>query len=152
MRVYFFDTSALAPRYHGGPFKSRVNRILTNATSEFHLAELSIVEMSSTLAQHCRRQNLSLAHFHTMRGQFEDDIANGLLRVRRVGASDLLNARDLLEDAAVVNRRNLRSADAIIAASCRALAHSLRRRVIFYSRDWGQYSSILRHPSVSVRP
>lgn len=77
-----------------------------------------------------------------MRGQFEDDIANDLLKVRRVVPTDLLNARDLLEAAAVINQRNLRSADAIIAASCRALAHSLRRRVIFYSKDWAQYSSV----------
>ena len=77
-----------------------------------------------------------------MRGNFENDIASGLLRVRSVRAIDLRNARDLLEDAAVVNRRNLRSADAIIAASCRELAHNLGLRVIFYTKDWAQYSSV----------
>jgi hypothetical protein len=98
--------------------------------------------MSSTLAKACRTHHLPVADFYAKRGAFESDIASGLLKVRVVKAIDLRNARDLLGDAAVVNRRNLQSADAIIAASCRELSHSLGRRVIFYTKDWTQYSSV----------
>ena len=142
MRVYFFDTSSLTPRYFKGAYTAKVDRILATPNSEFYICEFSIIEMSSALAQQYRIHTLPIADFHSMRGQFENDIASGLLRVRGVGANDLRNARDLLEDAAVVNKRNLRSADAVIAACCRDLAHELGRRVIFYTRDWTQYSSI----------
>jgi hypothetical protein len=99
--------------------------------------------MSSALAQVYRREDLKIADFHRMRALFEDDIANGLLLVRTVTQADLINARDLLEDAAVSNDRNLRGADAIIASASRQLAYDLKRRVIFYTRDWKQYTSVL---------
>jgi predicted nucleic acid-binding protein len=142
LRIYFFDTSAIIPRYHAGAFTAKVNRILATPESQFYVCELSVVEVSSALAQFYRKHQLTVADFHTMRGLFEDDIANGLLNVLPIAKTDLLNARDLLEDAAVLKKRNLRSADAIIAASCRELAHTQRTRVIFYTKDWTQYSSI----------
>jgi predicted nucleic acid-binding protein len=142
LRAYFFDTSALIPRYFSGPFTYRVNRILAISNSQFFICELSIIEMSSALAKLYRKHKLSVAEFHRMRALFEDDIGSGLLKVLRVSQKDLLNARDLLEDSAVLNGRDLRSADSIIAACCRGLAHSLSRRVIFYTRDWCQYSSV----------
>jgi hypothetical protein len=98
--------------------------------------------MSSTLAQTYRKHGLTVAEFFRLRALFEDDIANGVLQVRPVSQSDLMDARDLLEDASVLNRRDLRSADAIIGASCRGLAYELKRRVILYTKDWTQYSSI----------
>ncbi len=142
MRVYFFDTSALVPRYNVGRFTGKVNRILTSPNSRFFVCELTVVEMSSTLAQIYRRRNLRTADFQQMQAMFENDIADGLLQVRGVTQADLINARDLLEDAAVVNKRNLRSADAIIGSCCRGFAYDLKRRVIFYTYDWTQYSSI----------
>jgi hypothetical protein len=97
--------------------------------------------MSSALAKLYRQRYLHLAEFHAMRATFENDIGEGLLRVLRINQKDLLNARDLLEDAAVLKKKNLRSADSIIASCCRELAHTLGRRVIFYTKDWRQYSS-----------
>ena len=142
MRDYFFDTSAVVPRYRVGNFTRKVNRILASPHASFFICELTLIEMSSSLAQVCRRHKLSRTEFQKMRAAFEDDIADGLLQVRAVSQADLISARDLLEDAAVSNGRNLRSADAIIGACCRTLAHDLHRRVIFYTRDWTQYSSI----------
>ena len=98
--------------------------------------------MSSTLAKIYRKRGLAVSEFHRMRALFEDDIANAALMVRTVSLADLTGARDLLEDAAVLNKRDLHSADAIIAASCRSLAYALKKRVIFYTKDWTQYSSI----------
>jgi len=142
VRDYFFDTSALVPRYRNGNFTRKVNRILASADAAFYICELTVIEMSSSLAQLHRRHRLSRTEFQKMRAAFEDDIADGLLQVRTVSQQDLMSARDLLEDAAVSNGRNLRSADAIIGACCRTLAHDLNRRVIFYTKDWTQYSSI----------
>jgi predicted nucleic acid-binding protein len=141
--IYFFDTSALAPRYSAGKFSRKVSRILRTANSKFYLCDLTVVEISSTLAQVYRRDKLKVADFHRMRALFEDDIANGILLVRTVTQVDLINARDLLEDAAVSSNRDLRSADAIIASAARQLAYDLKTRVIFYTRDWKQYTSIL---------
>ena len=142
MRAYFFDTSALVPRYFSGRFTRRINRILATKNSQFFICELSIIEMSSALAKVYRKHELSVADFHKMRAMFENDIGRGLLRVLKINQKDLLNARDLLEDAAVLNGRDFHSADSMIAACCRGLAHNLGRRVIFYTRDWCQYSSV----------
>jgi hypothetical protein len=140
--TYFFDTSALALRSSAERYSPSVNRILRTANSEFYLCDLSVVEMSSALAQIYRRKKLMVADVYRMRANFEDDLANGLLKVRKVTQTDLINARDLLEDAAVLNNRNLRSTDAIIGSSSRQLAYDLKRRVIFYTHDWAQYTSI----------
>jgi predicted nucleic acid-binding protein len=114
----------------------RVNRILAAKNAEFYICELSIIEMSSTLAKQFRKHGLQISEFHDRRAMFEDDIGNGLLKVQKVYQSDLLSARDLLEDSAVLNKRDLRSADAIIASCCRHLAHCCRSRgnVFFWTR------------------
>jgi predicted nucleic acid-binding protein len=140
--AYFFDTSALVPKYIPGKFSHRLNLAFNGANRAFYICELTLIEMSSTLAQHYRKHGLTVAEFLRLRALFEDDIANGVLLVRTVTQADLMSARDLLEDAAVLNKRDLRSADAIIGAACRGLAYDLKRRVIFYTKDWTQYSSI----------
>jgi len=142
MKAFFFDTSALVSRYCADNATNRINRILAKGDSQFYISELTLIEMSSSLAQIRRRQHLGVAEFQRMRNLFEDDIASGLLRVRTITQGDLLNARDLLEDAAVLKNCDLRSADAIIAASCRELAHALKSRICFYTKDWKQYSSV----------
>jgi predicted nucleic acid-binding protein len=142
LRVYFFDTCALVPRYVKGKFTRRVNLVLSGADRAVYICELTVIEMSSALAKIYRKDSLSVSDFAQMRAQFEDDIASGLLRVQAVCQADLLSARDLLEDAAVLNSRDLRSADAIIAATCRGLAYSMDKSVTFYTRDWLLYSSI----------
>ena len=142
MRNYFFDTSALTPRYDSGKFTQRINLIFNGKDRSLYICDLTLVEMSSALAQIYRKRNLTTGEFYRMRALFEDDIANGLLLVRPVTQPDLISARDLLEEAAVLNGRDLRSSDAIIAATCRGLAYSIKRRMIFYTRDWPLYSSV----------
>jgi predicted nucleic acid-binding protein len=142
VRTYFFDTSALVPRYVPGKFSHRVNLIFSGANRNFYICELTLIEMSSTLAKTYRKHRLTVAEFLRLRALFEDDIASGVLQVRTITQADLMDARDLLEDAAVINKRDLRSADAIIGASCRGLAYELKRRAIFYTKDWTQYSSV----------
>src|SRR5262249_44450328 len=110
VRDYFFDTSALVPRYRVGDFTRKVNRILVSPNAAFYICELTVIEMSSSLAQLYRKHRLSRTEFQKMRAAFEDDIADGLLQVRTISQQDLMSARDLLEDAAVSNGRNLRSA------------------------------------------
>jgi hypothetical protein len=48
----------------------------------------------------------------------------------------------LLRFAGIVKRRNLGSADALIASCCLDLAHELRKRVLFYTADWTLYSTL----------
>ena len=44
--------------------------------------------------------------------------------------------------AGVVNRRGLRSSDAIVAVSCRQFAFETGERVTFYTKDWKLYRTL----------
>lgn len=142
MDIYFFDTCALVCRYAADQFTNRVNRIVQGKNRTIHISDLTVVEISSALAKTCRARKLSASEFFKMRAAFEDDIANGLIQVETSSQADLLSARDLLEDAAVLNHRDLRSSDAIIVSTSRGLAYTLDRRITFYTRDWKLYSSV----------
>ncbi len=50
MARYYFDTSALVKRYHLEVGSTDVDRILTEAGSEFFIARLAAVEMLSSFA------------------------------------------------------------------------------------------------------
>ncbi len=91
-------------RYAADQFTNRVNRIVQGKNRTIHISDLTVVEISSALAKTCRARKLSASEFFKMRAAFEDDIANGLIQVETSSQADLLSARDLLEDAAVLNR------------------------------------------------
>lgn len=142
-KLRFFDTSALQHRYVDSPASARVRRLTSSTQYERVVAESTILEMVSTFARRCRSGGHGAEQFDRWERKFFDDIANGLLSVRRASQQDVLRARHLLRFAGMIRRRSLSSGDALIASVCLTLALERRSVVTFYSSDWPLYS-ILR--------
>jgi predicted nucleic acid-binding protein len=141
MTTCFFDTSALVPRYHKGRFTYRINRIFTGHKRIF-ICEITVLEIASAFASNCRDKHLPDEEYERMQSEFFRDIANDRISIRSLDSSDLFRAMHLIALAGVVNRRGLRSSDAIVAVSCRQLAFETGERVTFYTKDWKLYRTL----------
>ena len=141
MRTYFFDTSALQHRYcQDDQWSRRVKQLVSDHRNDCHIAEWTMLEAPSALARRCRRSNWGLKEFDRMNAAFYNDVAAGLLVVRTTTRSDVVRAQNLIRFAGVRRRRNLNSADALIAICCLGLALELRTPVVFLTSDWPLYS------------
>jgi predicted nucleic acid-binding protein len=135
MSVYFFDTSALKHRYVKTRISARIKRAISDGRHEIYISELTIVELSTAFADDCIERAVGHADYDRMYRKFFRDVATGRIRVRSVTQRDFQNARHLLRFAKAIHRRHLKSADAIIAESCRELAYELNSTVTFYLCD-----------------
>jgi hypothetical protein len=140
--IYFFDTSALVYRYADGGPSRRVRRVTSDKRGEVFIADITIVEMASALAKICRANNQSARTYEAMDAAFLKDIATGKLNIREVTQRDMQRARHLLRYAGAVRRRNLGSADALVAITCLELAFERKVPIVFYTEDWTLYSTI----------
>jgi hypothetical protein len=143
MPVYFFDSSALQHRYIDGPYSKRIRRIISTHSNQCFIADVTILEIASGLGNRCRKGNFRYQRYDQADDRFWKDIAEGKLIVRETTQRDVMRARNLLRYAGVLKRRNLKSADALIAVSCLELALERGETIIFYTSDWTQYD-ILR--------
>lgn len=141
MSGYFFDTSALIPRYMRGKFTYRVNQLFASK-NQIVISEISMVEIVSALASNCRDKGLTASDFDRFHGAFLEDVATGRINVKSLSSYDMNRARHLLILGGVVNRRSLKSSDALIAVSCREHALETRQRWTFYTKDWRLYSTL----------
>lgn len=139
MPVYFFDTSALQHRYLDGPYSKRIRRIISTDSNECVIADVTILEIASGLGKRCRQGNFRYQRYDQADDRFWKDIAGGNLIVRETSQRDVMRARNLLRYAGVLKRRNLGSADALIAVSCLEFALERGEKIIFYTSDWTQY-------------
>jgi predicted nucleic acid-binding protein len=140
--IYFFDTSALQHRYIDGPKARGIRRIISSRKNRCYIADLSILELSSALARHCRKIKMSATHYQRLDHAFWRDVNVGLLTIRDTRQREYLRARDLLRYAGVQKSRNIKSADALIAASCLEFALENEERVTFCVEDWTLYDVI----------
>ena len=140
--IYFFDTSALQHRYIDGPKARGVRRIISGSRNHCYIAELSILEISSALARHCRKNALSPEEYARLDQRFWRDVFEKRLLVYTAAKRVYLRARDLLRYAGVDKRRNISSADALVAASCLEFALQEKQDVTFCLEDWGLFSVI----------
>lgn len=140
-KIRFFDTSALQHRYVNGPESLKVRR-LTGLSDECFIAESTMLEMVSALAKRCRGAGHDAHVFDRWELKFHDDVGNGRLKVRSVSQRIILRARHLIRFAGVLRKRNLGSADALIASACLELALERHAVVTFYTSDWALYSII----------
>lgn len=143
MPVYFFDTSALQHRYMDGPYSKRIRKIISTSGNECFIADVTVLEISSALANRCRQGQLRYERYDQADDRFWGDIATGRLDIRDTTQRDVIRARNLLRYAGVLKRRRLKSVDALIAVTCLELALERRERIIFYTSDWTLYD-ILR--------
>ena len=153
MPAYFFDTSALKHRYINTSLSARIRRIISNRNSEVFVSDLTVVELASAFADHCTERGLGQDRFDSMYRSFFGDLATGRIMVRESTRRDFEKARQLLRFARFIIRRHLKSADAIIAASCRELAYEKRLPIAFYLCDKrlhntlqaiGAYSTVIK--------
>jgi hypothetical protein len=141
MPTCFFDTCALVPRYRTGKFTYRVNRVFSSGKQIF-IAEITMVEIVSAFASVCRDSHLPDSEFHRMCGEFLDDVADELVKVRPMDRADMNRATHLLALGGVVNGRALKSSDALVAVSCKQLALDRQERLLFYTKDWKLYRTL----------
>jgi len=137
---FFFDTAALQHRYVEGPYSRTVRKIVSDRRWDTFIAEITVLEMASALARRCRKQNWPESRYDVLDMRFLRDIADHRLRVRRITRRDILRARHLIRFAGMLRRRNISSADALIATCCLALALERKERVAFYTSDKSLYS------------
>jgi len=133
--AYFFDTSALKHRYIDSSLTARIRRIISNRNSEVFVSDLTVVELASAFADYCIERGLGQDRFDSMYLSFFGDLATGRIMVRESTRRDFEKARQLLRFARVIIGRHLKSADAIIAASCRELAYEKKAPIVFYLCD-----------------
>src|SRR5690348_14720572 len=119
MPSYFFDTSALKHRYVKTQISARIKRVVSDGRHDVYVSELTIVELATAFADDCIQRGAGHAEYDRLYRKFFRDLANKRVRVRTLSQRDLHNARHLLRFAKVIQRRHLKSADAIIAESCR---------------------------------
>lgn len=148
--IYFFDTSALQHRYIDGPKARGIRWVVSNRHSHCFIADLTVLEISSTLARHCRRNSLSRKEYSRLDQRFWRDVIEGRLVIRQTGMKEYLRARDLLRYAGVEKARKIASADALIAAACLEFALSEKERVTFCLEDRGLYN-VLRDVSAYAK-
>jgi predicted nucleic acid-binding protein len=142
MPTYFFDTSALQHRYFDATYSKRVRRIISSSKNDCFIADLTILEIASTIGNKCRQGHLRNERYHQADKKFWTDIATGMLKPRITTAREVIRARNLLRYAGVIKRRNLGSADALIAVCALELALELKEKIIFYTGDWTLYDTI----------
>lgn len=142
MRIYFFDTSALQYRYVQGTFTRLIRRLISDRRSSCYIADVTVLEISGALAKTCRREGWDVVKFDTFNDRFWADLAARRLKVCTTANRDLLRAKDLIRFAGVAKRKNLGSADALIAVCCLELALEKGEKVTFYLEDRKLYGTL----------
>jgi hypothetical protein len=119
-----------------------IRRIISSKENRCFIADLSILEISGTLAKHCRKQKFSLRQYRRLDQAFSRDVNDGRIQIRDTRQREYLRARDLIRYAGVEKARDISSADALIAASCLEFALENNERVTFCVEDWKLYDII----------
>jgi hypothetical protein len=132
----FFDTCALQHRYVDGDQSERVRRLLRKRDCQSHIADTTMLEMPSALAQQCRRNQWDIKRFDHMHAKFLNDVAGSTFSVRPSSMREAKRAIHLLRFAGLVKKRNLRSADALIATIALEYAHEKQEPINFFTSDW----------------
>ncbi len=138
----FIDTCALKHKYIVGNHTYRMRQVVSPRHAPVYIAEISMVEMISAMADHCIEKKLGLADFEALKNEFETDIDEGLIEIVPIKRDDLLRAQHLLQLAKFENQLHLKTQDALVAVTCRELALRVRKRVVFYTKDWKFYRSL----------
>src|SRR5882672_5798668 len=99
--IYFFDTSALQYRYVDGSNSRGVRWIISAKRNQCYIADLSILEISSALAKHCRTNALLLQDYERLDQRFWRDVCEGRILIRETGKREYVRARNLLRYAGV---------------------------------------------------
>ncbi|MEP6535355.1 MAG: type II toxin-antitoxin system VapC family toxin [Bryobacteraceae bacterium] len=111
LAAYFFDSSALAKRYHPEIGTSKVDQIVQEASSLIRISRLTVVELTSVLAIKVRTQVIGREDAGLLLRQFHEDIVSERLEVFSIGDQELELAEALISRHAF--DRRLRTLDAL---------------------------------------
>lgn len=131
----FFDTSALQHQYLDTAKSIQVRAAISDPNNDCFISSLTIVEIASTFAKHCRKNRKSLKDYSDLDDRFWADIANRTLVVINPATREHHRALHLLKYAGVDRRRRITSADALIAATGLELAIQRAAKVRFFIED-----------------
>ena len=138
--LHFFDTSALQHQYLNTTKSTQVRTAISDPNNDCFISSLTIVEIASAFAKHCRTNKKSLKDYGELDDRFWSDIANRTLVVRNPEKREYFRALHLLKYAGVDRKRRITSADALIAATCLELAMQRAAKVRFFIEDKNLYS------------
>jgi predicted nucleic acid-binding protein len=114
MTNYFFDASPLVKRYHTEAGTVGVDRILSEPSSRFFIARLTVVEVQSGLARKVRMRELQVEHFELARQKLLVDISQRRLSVVRMTDVHFRRAEQLITQYGTqVGQLRLRTLDAL---------------------------------------
>jgi predicted nucleic acid-binding protein len=119
MPNYYFDTSALAKRYHMETGTSRVDQLVDGAHSHCLISRIGLVELHSVLVKHVRLGNLSSVDLNAALLRLQSDLATSLLKVIPVEDEQFESSEALLQRHGPT--RSLYALDAIHLAVAQAL-------------------------------
>jgi predicted nucleic acid-binding protein len=138
---FFLDTCSLKWRYLAGNPTRHVISIVESAGNSAYIGELTILEWSSALAVAVMEGAISREVFKSNELALFSDIAERRLRVFRTRRV-LERARSWIEYIGVVNRRHLRTNDAIHLSTAIELSSQLREEVTFITSDMKLHKTI----------
>jgi hypothetical protein len=93
---YFFDSSALAKRYHPETGSPEVERLFAEPGRDIQISRLSFVEIQSVCAMKVRGGFLTVEEAEMQRERLLADIASGEIEVRSVTADHFSSAEQLI--------------------------------------------------------
>jgi predicted nucleic acid-binding protein len=96
MPNYYFDTSALAKRYHTEPGTARVDQLLDDTQNHCLISRIGLVELHSVLVKHVRIGNLTSANLQSALLKLLTDLASSLLKVLPLENKHFEGAEELL--------------------------------------------------------
>lgn len=122
MAAYFFDSSALAKRYHQEDGSAKVAETFLEPARRIIISHPTVVEMRSMFAGKVRAGVLTPVQADELVERFKADIASGNIEVFAVTEFDFRQAESLI--ARYGFKQRLRSLDALQLA----VAHDLREQ------------------------
>ena len=111
MPAYFFDSSALAKRYHPEEGSAKVAAIFREPERRIIISHLTIIEIRSMIAGKVRSGVLTQSDAASITDHFKSDVASGAIGVFAISVFDYRRAEDLLARHGFAHR--LRSLDAL---------------------------------------
>ena len=91
-RIYL-DTSVLAKRYLRSEASDRVDALLDDATHEFVVSDLCVVELESAVARRARESAKGSVARERIRLRIDDDMRSGFFQVHPLDVQVLIAAR-----------------------------------------------------------
>jgi hypothetical protein len=111
LATYFFDSSALAKRYHQEEGSAKVEAIFREPGRRIIISHLTVIEIRSMIAGKVRSGVLSPVEATSVANHFKSDVAAGTVDVFAVSVFDYRRAEDLIARHGFEHR--LRSLDAL---------------------------------------